>query len=725
MSHLDVKSLDIFHDGQEEDQIDRKSFNFNHEETKSKIKKTKKNPLQNIWGLPLEKFTREKLLIYMMMFHEKTDGLQKIYELEPGFAEMVCSALHNHWNDQKLVAMALVNVVSVTQIATNEVKRTLFDEKIILAAIITICLQRDYLKYTSEVDDAMEQVLLLLYYGTEKDLGKPVRIDSRIIEAILTLAPYVCAHLERRDSIEEFFWLLRHMLVTMHEKYDLTSRKIVHDWLSKHGVVSFVRKFMVKYSFKHSLELNLDFMRVVDIAFLLREDPEFGDIYSIIPNLFQFLKFKVSHPLRNSVAVDYKQTANIVILMFQHIVQNMTISGLRYLMNNNFLKKMTDSLVINRYYPKITEGIAQICGQMIAKISSLVETESQSLKAAVAVMLKGFCEQLELFIAPACDLKLTCSYLFYLTIAILQLFPGSYDVFSMPEDNSIVVMIKALAIVCDFNHVKETDRIDSVTVLVSTKERENFLGHFFAFIQDTAYQNEGHKLCLKMSNIVNDLPEIMSHFIDVKVKVNSEFAEAMTRFVLLFSLPPEDFFSSRWEHVHHLMLSYYLSDKVNLSETIHATKLLFMWKLLNMSRNEEFVSSIMLLEVDLRESGSNSCKVKEVIEQMREGVKSKEPVKESSAEDNSEKYFSYLISDIKSVLMNPEVMFNSKCHSISELREITYIMFKIAQNFKEECHVKLLKSLTFWALDFAKYQNDDRIEANVNKFIVYLYLKCK
>ena len=57
------------------------------------------------------------------------------------------------------------------------------------------------------VDDAMEQVLLLLYYGTEKDLGKPVRIDSRIIEAILTLAPYVCAHLERRDSIEEFFWL--------------------------------------------------------------------------------------------------------------------------------------------------------------------------------------------------------------------------------------------------------------------------------------------------------------------------------------------------------------------------------------------------------------------------------------------------------------------------------------------------------------------------------------
>lgn len=111
-------------EGEENKQVERLSFTFNAVEIKSKIKKTKKHLLQNTWDLPMANFSRDELLIYMIMFHEKIEGLQRINKLESGFAEMICCALHNYWNDHKLVGMALTNILSVTQIASNEVKRS-------------------------------------------------------------------------------------------------------------------------------------------------------------------------------------------------------------------------------------------------------------------------------------------------------------------------------------------------------------------------------------------------------------------------------------------------------------------------------------------------------------------------------------------------------------------------------------------------------------------------
>ena len=704
---------------EENKQVERLSFTFNAVEIKSKIKKTKKHLLQNTWDLPMANFSRDELVIYMIMFHKKIEGLQRINKLEIGFAEMICCALHNYWNDHKLVGMALTNILSVTQIASNEVKRSLLDTKIILAAVITVSLQRDYLKYTSEVDETIENVLLILYYGIEKDLGKLPQLDNRVIEVIMMLVPYMVSHLKRRDSTEEFFWLLRHLLIFIFNKYDIASRKIIKDLLSKHGIVSCVLEFVMKYQLSNVQKMDPSFMRVIDIAFLLRGEAKLNEFYQIVPNLLNFLKLD-GHPLITQILVDYSQTAHVVVRIFHFLVQDLTLEGAKFLMDNLFLNNMIKALVNNRYYQQRKKEIADILYQSMAKIDFIIMDGSQSQKDKKTCfsMLLKICEQLGAFINPSCDLKITCSYLFYLAATLLSQYTP------IPKD-TILLMVKALTVVCDINHVRKVEIDKDRTIFGSNKRIEHFLKHFMKVIDHEPHNiNEDERL--KLKNIVNDdLPEVISEFVGMQSDIHILFAEALTRLVLLFYDFIGDFFSTRWQNVHYLMLSYYLHTCTETSQEpmIHQTKLLFMWKLLTMDKGKAIVCSILQLEVDFREC-TDKLLVGEIIERCKATIKSN-TVQISAAEDYLSKLYCYLTSDIKSVLMDPTYITprHNMGSFICALREVTYVMFKIAQNCASKAHIKLLKSLVFWALDLVRDQNDSEIKNNVDNFIIHLYLE--
>lgn len=589
-----------------------------------------------------------------------------------------------------------------------------------MAAVITVSLQRDYLKYTSEVDETIENVLLILYYGIEKDVGKLPRLDFRVIEVIMMLVPYMVSHLKRRDSTEEFFWLLRHLLIFILNKYDTASRKIIKDLLSKHGIVSCVLEFVMKDQLTNVQILDLRFMRVIDIAFLLKEEAKLNDFYQIVPNLLNFLKLG-GHPLITQILVDYSQTAQVVVKIFNVLVQDLTLEGAKFLMDNLFLNNMIKALVNNRYYQQRKKEIAGISYQSMAKIVSLIMNGSpsqQNIKTCFSMLL-NICEQLEVFINPSCDLKITCSYLFYLAASLLSGYAPTP--FSITKD-TILLMMKALTVVCDIDHVRKVESDDDHTIFGNKERIEHFLEHFILVI-DHRPHNEDERL--KLKDIVNDdLPEVISEFVGMQSDIHILFAEALTRLVLLFYDFIGDFFSTRWQNVHYLMLSYYLHTCTEASREpmIHQTKLLFMWKLFAMDKSKAIVCSILQLEVDFREC-TDKFLVGEIIERCKATIKSN-TVQISAAEDNSSKLYCYLTSDIKSILMDPtNITPRLMGPSVYALREVTYVMFKMAQNCVSKAHVKLLKSLVFWALDLVRDQNESIIKNNVDKFIIHLYLE--
>ena len=715
----------------DKDSLVRKSFHFDPVEVKSKIKKTHKDPLKNVWGLPLAKFSKDELVLYMCNFNQKVDKLQRMHNLPLGFAEAVCSALYNYWNSQKLVLMALVNVVSVTQIATNKVKQALVDSKIILAAVVTACRQREYLKYTNDVDDTLENVFSIFYYGLEKDLGSPAKFDTGMIEAIMTIVPYANHHLKRRNSIEEFFWVIRHLLITMDQSYDSESVKRVNHWLSKNEIASFTFEFIKKHPLNNVTDTN--FLRMIDVAYFLRGEVNVSSILPTIPNLIALLTLEGKHPLSGDEAEGYIKNVQVVTLIFQHVIENITLDGAEFMIKKvEFLNLMVDALVNNRYYGEVVEDLANIVHKAIAVIIPLIMDSSQvhkQSKVLCAIVLKTLSKQLEsLIVAPSCELTTHFSYIFYLCATLSHSWFAT--VLSIPEDDTLLVMIKSLAVMHDVDHISEMKGKGSVVEAAFSGKRDAAIKHFVTLVDSIAYccdisQVEETGIRLKLFNVVRDnLPEVVANFVGVKSSISSSFAEAITRLVLLFFDSLEDFFSPRWNGVHHQMLSHYLD--VSLSNMqygqLNDTKLLFMWKLSKMDISKALVFSTLQLEVELRECTDHTACFDEIVERYKNRLMSK--TNDFSSEESSEKFFSFVIHDFKRVLKDTAILDTGICGlSNMKLSWITFAMADMAKYYKESSKVKLLKDLVFCGIDFVADSHDSRVTNNFNDFIVHLYIE--
>ena len=722
----------IYFEEHHDNDVLHKTLQFDPEEIKSKLKKAKKQPGKNLWNLPLTKLSKDELLLRLLRFKDDIENVKQLTNTWPDFDEVLCSAFYYYWKSQGVVKLAIGIALSVTGIGTNEVKHELLNRSIILSAAVSASLQKEFLAHSREIDDMLEKVFMLLYmHDYHNDQG--ATYDYKIIEPIMTLVPYVCQLLETRSQkmSESIFYVLFKLLHTMFRCYDKKSNAIVLGWLSKHGYTLFLFEYIRKYTIATSVDLTLKLL--IDTALYMMDDFKSKDVcLSLIPKLLLFLNLKDVPSLGDQSAIYYKHTTESIVQILQRTISNLNLDCAKVLLYESaFLETLADALVNNRRYVMILDPLTLLIAQAVVKIIFPIMDDSQSsqfYKDLSKNALKNVCNKLKTqIITPLCIHTINASKLFFsCRLLMYQYFTNALD---SPNDETLGFMIKALAVMChtvnnNLDYVFNDGRSAKMHSYLCSNT--NLVKSFLEMVDTSAYHVKAGAYSWtrrKLQKIVKDeLPDIMSDFIGIHGNIQFHLTEVITRLVLQFLDSVEDFFTPRWELVHYLMGQYYKIASLMQKDNgrVYATKLIFMWRLLDMDKSKKLVSSILQYEVGVREC-TDDAQLSMLEKTFLRAEVSFGSHEATAWEQNQEKYFLYLVRDLRSVLEDTSIINHQNCRH--DINWATFVLVELAKDTKDPSRIKSLKDVVFCALDFAAEQESNQMKSDVNDFIVHLYMK--
>ena len=715
------------------DESPNKILEFDPKAMKLNMEKIKADPTYNIWGFPLGDVSNPRHVMYMMSFQENLPTVNKQFkDLPPVFTEAVCTTLHHCWDSPKISELALVNIAAMIELSTDSVRSEMIDQKMIFCAVLSVCLQGEYIEYTRTFDEITERVLRIFYLLIQRFPGQSDVIDSRLIEAFLYLVPYAVKHMKNKDCTEGFYLLLRNIIVNIDFFYNTDSLKKACEWLSKHGVSSSVFAFIGKFSLKNYsslIKIHVHFKNMIDIACRLKEGVKHKDIYSIIPNILGFLNLEELHPLRGDSVAAYTKTVHSIRQIILYVVSGLTIDGAKNLLTaTNYFEAICNAMSNHQQNEEVLEVLQECFFHSLSGAVSVVMDPSQpndnsELRVSCIHILKNICTKLRAFISsPTWRVRTSFSYVFYHCAKLLN--RHSETALKDPGDDSLLGMMIAIAVMFDINHSRKIESAGSGLIVDYGSSRHNCLLHFYAVVELVAFRRgaEDQEIGLKLSKIVkNDLPELVTDYVTIGDHIYSErFAETLIRVALFYFDNVDDFFTPRWGDFHIMMLQYYVRATAvqKMNGNIDSTKLLLMWRVLQMDEEETLVSNILQIEVDLRKcvcAEVNLGTYKEIDHECDDHP-TKPYNSENVIEEKKLEYFHYLIRDLKSVLKNITVL------TYHDIKWAIFIMIELAKDFKDPKYVKMLKDLVFCALDFVADQNEEKFEKDVNNFIIHLYM---
>ena len=735
LSHLDGSNADVeFSDlkngfklvrkvSEKHHSIDiNKTLHFDPEEIKSKLKKTKKHPNKNLWNLPIATFSKDEIMLQLLQFKDETQKSKQLTKVWPNYDKVLCSAFYCYWNQPQVVKLALCNALLVAYIGSNEMKRELLDSKIILAAAVSVSLQREYLAPFKESDDLLEKVFRLFQMH---DIHEPfITYDSKMIEPVLTLVPYVCHLLEKTDHDEirySIMCILLRMLDTIFRFYDRKNYVIVVGWLSKHGFNSFVFEYIRNYTV--STAADIFFKMLCDLALYLMEDFKFVDMcLTLIPKILTFLNLKEVHFLEEQSVDLYQSTAESIIQILQGTVNYLDINFAKILLKETaFLDSLADALINNRRYFIILDELTMIFSKALEKI---IYTIMRACHPSLPYqnMCKSAVKNVCIKFKPLILSRNVANLFFFCGSIMNQFFP---DVVHGQKDETLLFMVKALAVMRDAPD--EIDHIRSEEMKKFFLSNNDYLKTFLELVDVTAFlDDKDRSVGVKMKSVVVDeLPEIVSNFIDLKKCFDHILAEVITRLVVHFIDSVEDFFTPRWQAVRYQIVEYHnLATFIQKFDgRVYVTKLLLMLKLLRMDKTQIMVSAIVRHEAEIRECTEEACS--SIIERNSFLKQDNKTATEITCDEGDfEKFFVYLVKDLKSVLKDPDVIDRKKiCTSPFDIHWAILVMVDLAKDVKDPVRVKILKDLVFCALDFGANLKSPKINEYINEFIIHLYMK--
>ena len=711
--------LDSEHEISSRNRIDDISL----DEFMAKVRKSRKKTHKNLWHFPLAKISRDDLISQMHGFKTVALGHKELCAIPPGFVEVVCSVFHYHWNNHEFTNIALETLISVARVGTKEVKIELQQSKILLAVVVTACLQMQNCPfYSPEVDHSLEKLILLCFLEYSGKDG--VTTDYHMIEAILGL---VCHLLKADHCKEKILRILSLLQSTINRDYDKHSRKVLSKWLSLHGITALVCEYIRNYLLDDS---SGEFEVALFIALQIIECTELDKLRSIIPKIIEFLRSKDSNSdIRcKMLKAHYLETAAIALKILDYVVKNPDGARFLFLNSEPLFNSFVEALLNNTNCTIILDSLTDILSKSIQLVvdTTIKESyESSRNKEMCKSMLKNICIQMKPFIinrssAHTNEWTIYFSYIFYKCASLLhQYFNLDED---DPDDETFLGMIKALAYLYNMEMtVNELNGDGTVSpVWKYLHKRTECLQNFMSFFDTVAYNEEKDSRERKRLEeaVRNDLPDIMNEFMDMHEDISVDFAEAISRIVILFH---DDFFAPACASVMYLLLHFNREISINSRNTkkLHASKLLLMWRLCSMDRSRSQVKAIMHLEVLVRETEYCVDELdKKYVARLLDY--SKIPIDEAIVD----KYFGYLVRDLKLVLNDKDLM-DSGILGLPDLeyRWVTYIMANLSRDFKSHSNVMLLKELVFSSLDFIANQNDQLMKKYVDDFIIHLYMK--
>ena len=230
-------------------------------------------------------------------------------------------------------------------------------------------------------------------------------------------------------------------------------------------------------------------------------------------------------------------------------------------------------------------------------------------------------------------------------------------------------------------------------------------------INEITYEDKHNTLYSIRTFVCDHLPNIVNQYSYGErnsVPTDSTYCHAITLLVLHSLGSIEDFNSIRWKSIHNLMILYCVHsfDEKSFREP---TSLILTWKIISFNLRDLFIPSLKQIEIELGKCDNLDIKTLSSIKNLKDLVLS----------SDLERCFRHLVKELNSSL-------DGDCGetliSIFRLRRITRLMYKIAQNNKMKCQLKLLRGLVFNALDVVKDCKDNEVEENVNKFVIHLFL---
>ena len=655
--------------------------------------------IQNM-GLPLIKISKIEIYLYMQTFHERIESCQNLSNLDPDFATMACSALYIFWKDYQLVEMTLVNIRKVAKIATDDVKVELREKKVILAASLAICFlgQKGDNNLLTTFDDCIGFAMCIFYYCPTQKPGQPLLFHHRIISAIIMIVPYLVDHLERDASnIEQFAWILKQLLVTFKfcfksSKADKPTMIMAINWLIKHGVVGYVFKYIKNYQFGVSENLDANFMRMIDIAYLLREDAQSSESRSIVPKMFKLMDITTFSTIR-TLDIKHFRPVGVIMEILKYIIENSTTYTHKYLLTCNFIRNMLNAIDFHRDQ---RESISVTLLRAIDKFKDGMNSEKKF--KMYLLLVKDLFAYTERFIIPSNDLKFVYSQI--VCYAADQLVIKD-SITRTLENGSFVLMMKAFTISCCGNNCENGD----------ASFRSTFGMSLIDVINEITYEDKHNTLYSIRTFVCDHLPNIVNQYSYGErnsVPTDSTYCHAITLLVLHSLGSIEDFNSIRWKSIHNLMIVYCVHsfDEKSFREP---TSLILTWKIISFNLRDLFIPSLKQIEIELGKCDNLDIKTLSSIKSLKDLVLS----------SDLERCFRHLVKELNSSL-------DGDCGetliSIFRLRRITRLMYKIAQNNKMKCQLKLLRGLVFNVLDVVKDCKDSEVEENVNKFVIHLFL---
>ena len=636
---------------------------------------------------------------------------EKLDRINSGsFVGMCCHALVRNWRCVNLKNAALTNVYLVAQSANNSVHiRSLVNRDVLLASILSMSYPiAQGFQFSPEIEYGLKTVLSIIYETENWNSGNSGSFtDPDILEAFMIVMPRIFDYLNHQSEyLEEASFIMRNMLVDL-QVYDRGSRELVIYRLAKHGFINETLDYFHQYPYcRGEMADCCHLKRFTECLNLLLKLNFKLDDESLLPMVHELVN--VLSCTNISVLGNGYEDSNVVLFVINNLIENIENTAINQ-MGKEFFDNLIESLNVNR---EIMSEITQTTVKAMKKLQpiglSLSPSNHEYLnRSLVYSTLKHISMKIEALLDPR-EKALSVNYCKLYCVSVSTRNPEEKDKESNSRDNDLLMFLTNMKLFMIILNSEDLGDFDSTDECVTS-----FVRYPYTVVEQMREKSNGVEFKSMVKIIEDNLPDIAAMF---EGQCRMEYTHFVTLLVLSALDEIDDFLSSRWEQIRYTMFSYYVNITHCHNNQVHSTRLLFMWKLFNLSIHGEnsgaheqhsggFVSDLILFELYERDPDTDleSCSIVEICEL----------------------FYGYIVHDIQRVLRDPSLLHcvNSHAEPVLHVVEITELMVDMALNICWDYQVTLLGDIVPSALDVtSEYRCNFKLRENVDKFIRNLYI---